>query len=434
MDLPVCAMQDEFAPLHKYYKLCSMTLVVWLILDLTPALRAFPAALAAVNFVGLLLVLPAFLDFRARKSLLERNYALGCHCTMVAVMLGELMNLIPGNPYAAGLPYFLAMQSLLLFKLDKSEQSEKVARRLLRLFERRADVPPLRRAQALVLLGTALSRRGEFAASEQATAEAISVLEAQPDVPVSKIAASLADLCATLSREGKYRQSLEIGNRALELMEKSTTASKEEMSLLGSTLNNLGVANSYAGNSARALELYQRSLKLKLSIFGERSREAVVGLNNAGYAFLREAQLEKAAEYLEKAKRLATELGIKDDRIWPEVVGNLGDLHRTQGRFAEAEKELLEAFSIYERKQANKDLENAYQNLGKLYRDTNDFAKSETNFKNALALREKQYGSEHFKVAQTLEEYGQLLRKNDRFSEAEQLEARAVAIREELLK
>jgi tetratricopeptide (TPR) repeat protein len=387
-----------------------------------------------VNVLGLLLVLPPFLDFYARKLLGERKYELSNLFSTIAAGIGELMNIIPGNPYAAGLPFFLMMQLVTLNKLEDAATAEKVARRLLKYYNAQKDVHPMRIAHATVLLGTALSQQGRYEESEKATRDAIAIFEQQQGVRPVKIAASLADLCATLAREGKSKPAIDIGSKALRIMENSPGEEQRDLILLGMTLNNLAVAYNYAGQPEKALELYERSLKIKLRLFGEKSKEAVIGFNNVGFALLEMDQFAKSAESLEKAKQVAHDLGLQNTAIWPNIICNCGDVHRALGRFDEADKELQEALKLREKTKGHKDLHESYHCLGKYYRDIKDYPKSEQYFQKALSLREKQFGPDHSKVSNTLREYAQLLRQCKRETEAETIEARVAAIKAELEK
>ena len=71
----------------------------------------------------------------------------------------------------------------------------------------------------------------------------------------------------------------------------------------------------------------------------------------------------------------------------------------------------------------------ALSNVAELYRTQGKYVEAVPLFKRALAIREKALGPEHPHVAQSLENYPDLLRKTNREAEAAELEARAKAIR-----
>ena len=68
-------------------------------------------------------------------------------------------------------------------------------------------------------------------------------------------------------------------------------------------------------------------------------------------------------------------------------------------------------------------------NLASLYHAQGNYAQAEPLYRRALAILTKAVGPEHPNVATMLGNYADLLRKMDRDSEAEKMEARAQAIR-----
>ena len=419
-------MKDEFDQLRTYWQWCTGAIVVWLFLNRSPLVRTYPAAYALVSLFLMILILPSFLDYMARKFLLHQKYRLMLFCITPAVSIGEVMSQIPGNPFALGFPFALNLKALALLKLEKSAAAEKVLRRLVAYYENRKDKNPIRHARAMLLLCNALTQQGKLAESEEMSNKGIAILESQPDVSPQTLASSLCDLCTTLAKEGKANQAIIVGNRALALIEGMRFSDDGQLRLLGMVVNNLAVAYNYAGNSARAAELYQRSLDLKLKLFGSNSKEVVLGQNNVGYALLLQGQYVEACESLERAKNLAISLGLQNARIWPTVLGNCGDVHRALKRFDEAEKEQLEACTLREQTKSE-ELHESYYCLGKLYRDKEEFTRAEPYFEKALKMREKRFG-EHPKVASVLEDFAKLKRAMKLESEAQNMEERAKVI------
>ncbi len=67
--------------------------------------------------------------------------------------------------------------------------------------------------------------------------------------------------------------------------------------------------------------------------------------------------------------------------------------------------------------------------LAELYRAQGRYAEAEPLYQRALAIAEKALGPEHPHVATSLENYAALLRETEREDKAEEMEARAKAIR-----
>ncbi len=68
-------------------------------------------------------------------------------------------------------------------------------------------------------------------------------------------------------------------------------------------------------------------------------------------------------------------------------------------------------------------------NLAGLHQAQGKYAEAEPLFQRSLAIFEKALGPEHPHVATTLENYAALLRETEREDKAEEMEARAKAIR-----
>jgi tetratricopeptide (TPR) repeat protein len=422
-------MDDEFAKLYNYWGWCFGAAIVWLLLARSPLVWAYPTIFTILSLLTLIIVLPSFLDLFARKLLADRKPKTTLWFIGPAVLIGEVMNLIPGNPFAMGLPDALRLQGLAYLQLEQSEQAETALRRLLPMEESGSDKHLVRHARTMLLLCNALTQQGKLEESEELSNKAIAILEQDNDP--RGLANSLCILCATLSKEGKANQAITVGNRALKLLEQMHASDVGDLKLLSIVVNNLAVAYSHAGNAARSEELYRRSLALKLNLFGSESKEVVLGFSNVGYVLLVQGQYPQACEMLERAKGLAVSLGLQQARIWMSVLANCGDVHRALGHFAEAEKEQLEALKLRE-KRKDDDLHESYYNLGKLYRDTKDFSKAKGYFEKALKISEKRFG-EHPKVASILEDYAKLQRAMNFDQEALQMEQHAKVIREKFV-
>ena len=112
-------------------------------------------------------------------------------------------------------------------------------------------------------------------------------------------------------------------------------------------------------------------------------------------------------------------------------LNNLALLYGAQGKYAEAEPLYRRALAIREKALGaeHPDVAIAFNNLATLYRAQGKYAQAEPLYRRSLAIKEKALGPEHPSVATTLENYAALLRKMNRDDEADKLEARAKAIR-----
>ena len=74
-------------------------------------------------------------------------------------------------------------------------------------------------------------------------------------------------------------------------------------------------------------------------------------------------------------------------------------------------------------------LATSLNNLAALYRTQGAYAKAEPLYQRSLKIREKSLGPEHPGLAQSLENYAELLSKTGRAKDAAQLVARAQTIK-----
>jgi len=101
-----------------------------------------------------------------------------------------------------------------------------------------------------------------------------------------------------------------------------------------------------------------------------------------------------------------------------------------QADYAEAEKLFLAALKEAEKfGEQDPRFAASLNNLAELYRAQGKYTEAEPLLQRALAIGEKALGPEHPQVATVLENYAALLRKMGRDAEADKMEARAQAIR-----
>ncbi len=114
---------------------------------------------------------------------------------------------------------------------------------------------------------------------------------------------------------------------------------------------------------------------------------------------------------------------------WKEHMKEGGKSYH-EGRYAEAEKSLQAALKEAERfGPEDQRVFLSLDKLAQLYHDQGKYSEAEPVYGRALAIVEKLLGPEHSRVATTLENYATLLQKTKRNAEAARMEARAKAIR-----
>jgi len=188
-------------------------------------------------------------------------------------------------------------------------------------------------------------------------------------------------------------------------------------------LYDLAIVSSDHARYVEAEQLLKRALAITKKALGSNHPDVAYRLHKLAVLY------ERRGRYMEAEQLYQRSLAIRQAALptgHPDVNESLNDLatfYNSQGKYSKAE-------NLY--KQFGRDDSEAaanLSNLAEIYRVGGKYAKAELLYKRALAIDEKTLGTDHPRVATLLEMYSTLLRKTNRVTEAEQLEARASAIR-----
>ena len=128
-------------------------------------------------------------------------------------------------------------------------------------------------------------------------------------------------------RWGRLEQAFYAWNH---LLEKTIGVDKEREAI---AMGNMGVVYQIKGELKKALEYYERALKL-LEELGIKEGIAAAAITNIGNVYNTKGELEKALEYYEKALKLFEELEIKEGIA--TVLINIGNVYRSKGELDKA--------------------------------------------------------------------------------------------------
>ncbi len=381
---------------------------------------------AGFNLLMLILVAPGVLLYVANSLGLGLEKGnIGYLCICPAIFITKILDLLPGNPYTQSLPFMLIAKLAFLLYMERPVEAEKLARCVINRLERTTtERYQIELAQGYCLLGCALLQQGKHEESRTNIDRAIELIESAKDLPELK-ATAFSLLSTTLANMGDVAGSIALGHRALDVNDSTKTSEQTEIQK-GKILNNLAGAYKIAGFPEKAMEMYQKSLDLKMRIFGKNSQEVALTSSNIGCLILEMDKFEEALEWVERSREIALNLGLdkNGERLWLEILSNRGETYRGLGRLDEAEKDLLQAFSGRETKK-HSEIDDSLHCLGKLYRDKGELETAQKYFMMALEQREKQYGKKHMRVGITFREYALLLKKMGRDAEFESMAERA---------
>lgn len=152
-------------------------------------------------------------------------------------------------------------------------------------------------------------------------------------------------------------------------------ATADSLRLLGNS--ELGKSGPAAANAA-----WRRSLALSIALGDSAGQAATLG--NIGAGFLTAAELDSAASYLERSRRVAESLG--DFRTLGNAIGSLAAVHRQRGELARARELYVAAAALRPRTGDSRGEAADQNNLGLIEQALGVWAAATRSFEAALAL------------------------------------------------
>ena len=179
---------------------------------------------------------------------------------------------------------------------------------------------------------------------------------------------------------GNYEKALEYYEKSLKIKEE--IGDKKGVS---ATYNHIGLNNFYQGNNEKALEYYEKCLKIDEEIGNKRG----MGLtyNNIGILYSKHGNNEKAIEYYEKTLKIFEELGNKNGV--GATLGNIGVIYADQSNYEKAIEYYEKSLKIFEEIGKKSAIGTHYDNLGVIYSDQGNLEKALYYFEKGLKIREE---------------------------------------------
>jgi len=150
-------------------------------------------------------------------------------------------------------------------------------------------------------------------------------------------------------------------------------------------LGELGVISYYSGELEKALEYYEKALKLEEELEIKEGIAAILG--NIGIVYSTRGELDKALEYYEKALKLHEELGKKKGIA--KQLGNIGVVYKTKGELNKALEYYEKALKLNEELGIKEGVAADLGNIGVVYGIKRELDKAVEYFEKALKLNEE---------------------------------------------
>ena len=164
-----------------------------------------------------------------------------------------------------------------------------------------------------------------------------------------------------------YTKALDYYQRSLKIQEEIG-----DKKASASTINNIGIIYKQQGDYPKALEYYQRSLKINEEI-GDRKGIAYA-IGNIGFVCKIQGNYPKALEYCKKALTISQEIG--DKKASASNIHNIGLIYHDQGDFPKALEYYQRSLKMEEEIGDKKGIASTINNIGIIYKQQGDYPKA----------------------------------------------------------
>jgi tetratricopeptide (TPR) repeat protein len=192
----------------------------------------------------------------------------------------------------------------------------------------------------------------------------------------------------------------------------------------------LGAIYKKQGNLDKAAEYSEKALAIDLKFFGENPRNVARDYNNLGQIYQEQGILGKAAECYQKALAINLKLFGKNHPTVATDYRNLGRKHREQGDLKQAVKYSKKARAIDLKffGENHPKMARNYSNLGAIYEGRGKLGKADEYSRKALAINLKLYGEIHPTVVVHYNNLGQIYQAQGDLGKAAEYSKKALDI------
>ncbi len=198
--------------------------------------------------------------------------------------------------------------------------------------------------------------------------------------------------------KGNYKKALKYYKKSLKIFEElgtssddlSRTEGREALAKSGrkgmsASYNNIGAIHQYQGNYPKALEYYQKSLKIKEELGGRKGMSS--SYNNIGAIHYYQGNYPKALEYYQKSLKIREELGNR--KGMSASYNNIGLIHNEQGNYPRALEYFQKSLKIKEELGDRKGMSYCYGNIGIIHKNQGNYPKALEYYQKSLKIFEK---------------------------------------------
>ena len=154
---------------------------------------------------------------------------------------------------------------------------------------------------------------------------------------------------------------------------------------MSQALNTQGVSFAVRGNYEKALEHYEKSLKIRVEIGNKKGMG--YSYNNIGLIYYEQGNFEKALEYFEKSLKIDEEIG--DKKGMGLSYNNIGNIYINQGNYEKALEYQVKSLKIKEEIGDKSGMGSSLANIGGIYQYQGNYEKAIEYYEKSLKIKEE---------------------------------------------
>jgi tetratricopeptide (TPR) repeat protein len=269
-------------------------------------------------------------------------------------------------------------------------------------------------ARNLADLGFAYYSEQQYEKALDFYKDALRILEDLKDKDTES--AVLASIGSAYRKLNKSQEALGYYNKLLSLSE----AIDDDAAKL-STLHNLGHAYFSSGDLQKSLTYFNEALSEIQKAFGKDDPSSILLLYDLAAAYRKEGKFIEAEAALRRVLAIREKLLGIGHEYTASSFNDLAVLYREQRKYDQAERHYKEALAISEGSLGKEHIESVgiLIGLAAIYDEQGKYADAETSYKRALAIMEKSLDPSHPSVALSLRSLAKFYEKQGRSSDAD---------------
>ena len=277
-------------------------------------------------------------------------------------------------------------------------------------------------AETQLALGEATSNADPALAEKHLLqALAIRTKTSGPDDPT--VARVISGLGALRIRQGRYADAEKLYTQALAIEQKAPSPND---TAIASNLANLGSTYLYQQRYPDAQRMFERSLELQERVLGPNHPDLASVSNNLGVLYWNQGRYSDALPLYLRTQAIFERTLEPTHPHMASMLNNIAETYWKLGRYQDAEPLFRKALMIKEAKLERGDpmIATTLNGMAGLFRDQRRYADAEPLYRRALAIR---VAAKNPAVAETVKDYGELLRATGRGADADALRNRYFA-------